>query len=128
MTGDPSQPPADLVDRVRAICAELAGSHEHEAWTGTSWRIGTTTFAHVVQIGGGGPPAYARAFGTDGPATVVTFQADADEYRALQAVGPPYHHPPWRPGIVGLVVDDTTDWTELTEHVQESYRVCGGGD
>ena len=43
------------------------------------------------------------AFGTDGPATVVTFQAAPDEYEALRAAGPPYHHPPWRPGIVGVV-------------------------
>ena len=70
--------------------------------------------------------AYARAFGTDGPATVVTFQAAPDEYEALRAAGHPYHHPPWRPGIVGVVVDNSTDWTELAELVVDSYRECGG--
>src|SRR6187551_3208840 len=115
------QPPAGIVARLRAICAGLPDACEHEAWTGTSWRRGDVTFAHVVQITDGWPPAYAKAFGTDGPATVVTFQAAADEYAALRAAGHPYHHPPWRPGIVGVVVDDdTTDWAELEELVVES--------
>jgi hypothetical protein len=116
------QPPDDVVERLRAICAEFADAREHEAWTGTSWRRGKVTFVHVVEITDGWPPAYASAFGTDGPATVVTFQAAPDEYEALRAVGPPFHHPPWRPGIVGVVVDDSTDWTELAELVAESSR------
>ena len=57
---------------------------------------------------------------------MVTFQAAPDEYEALRAAGHPFHLPPWRPGIVGVVVDDTTDWTELEELVVESYRACGG--
>ena len=120
------QPPEPIVERVRAICAELPDAHEHEAWTGTSWRVRTATFAHVVEITDAWPPAYARAFGTDGPATVVMFQAAPDEYEALRAAGPPYHHPPWRPGIVGVVLDEATDWTELAELIVDSYRECGG--
>ena len=120
------QPPDDVVERIRTICADLPDAREREAWTGTSWRRATVTFAHVVEITDGWPRAYAKAFATDGPATVVTFQAAPDEYEALRASGHPFHHPPWRPGIVGVVVDDATDWTELAELVVESYRECGG--
>ena len=111
---------------MRAVCAALADAREHEAWTGTSWRRGDVTFAHVVEITDGWPPAYARAFETDGPVTVVTFQAAPDEYEALRAAGHPFHHPPWRPGIVGVVVHGATDWTEVGELVVDSYRQCGG--
>ena len=78
-------PPAGLVTRVGSICERLAGAVEHDAWTGTSWRVGGTTFAHIVQIAGGWPAAYARAAGSDGPSTVVTFQADDLERAVLPA-------------------------------------------
>lgn len=123
---DDTQPPADIVDRIRGICARLPGSREHDAWTGTSWRIGGTTFAHVVQIVRGRPAAYAKAFAADGPVSVVTFQAPTEDRDAFAATGHPYHLPPWRPGIVGLVLDDATDWSVLAEHLEDSYRECGG--
>jgi hypothetical protein len=126
VTVEHPEPPAAVVERLRAICARLPDAREHEAWTGTSWRRGTSTFAHVVEITDGWPAAYAKAFDTDGPATVVTFQAAPDEYAALGAAGHPYHHPPWRPGIVGVVIDDSTDWIELAELVAASYDECDG--
>ena len=116
--------PARLVKRVGSICERLAGAVEHDAWTGTSWRVGGTTFAHIVQIAGGWPAAYARAAGSDGPSTVVTFQADDLERAALAARSAPYFLPPWRPGIVGLVLDDATDWTEVAELITDSHRLC----
>jgi hypothetical protein len=126
MAGDRAQPPEDVVDRLRAICARLPDAREHDAWTGTSWRIGNATFAHVVQIADGRPPAYATAFATDGPATVVTFQAPAEDRDAIRAIGHPYHLPPWRPGIAGVVIEDTTEWSELAERIEDSFRECGG--
>ena len=120
---DRPQPPDATVDEVRAIAMSLADADEHHAWTGTSWRIGATTFAHLVEISNGWPPAYAKAFDTHGPATVVTFQADTDERHALADLGHPFHLPPWRPGIVGLIVDADTDWTELAELITDSHRI-----
>ena len=96
---------------------------EHEAWTGTSWRVHGATFAHIVEIADGWPPAYSRAFNTEGPVTVVTFQTGPDDYRALAEIGEPFHHPPWRPGIVGHVIGDHTDWDELSELVADSHRL-----
>lgn len=124
---DHAQPPTDVVERLRAICGALPGTVEHEAWTGTSWRIRSVTFAHVVQIDAGWPPAYAAAFSTSGPATVVTFQADADEHAALAHHGPPFHTPPWRPGIIGVELGPDTDWDELRELITDSHDLCATG-
>jgi hypothetical protein len=126
MAADRSHPPDEVVDRVRSICARLPDAQEHDAWTGTSWRLGSTTFAHVVQIADGRPPAYATAFATEGPATVITFQVPPEDRDALRATGHPYHLPSWRPGIAGVVIEGTTDWSELGERIEDSYRECGG--
>jgi YjbR len=119
-----AQPPTHIVDAVRRVSSNLAGAVEHVAWTGVSWRIGAKTFVHVVQIDDERPAAYARVFDTAGPATVITVQADDDERQALAHVGPPFYLPPWRPGIVGVRIDEHTDWTELTELVTDSHGIC----
>ena len=114
--------PEPIVERLRTICASLPESREEEAWTGTRWRVGTHTFAHLVAIVDGWPPVYARVAGTDGPVVVLTFQSSGDELQALGKVGHPYFRPPWRPGIVGMFVDaKATDWDEVGELVTESY-------
>ena len=113
--------PAHIVESVRSVCAGLPEVREEPAWTGTRWVTGKQTFAHVVQISDGWPPVYCRAAGTDGPATVLTFQSAGDELLALSHIGPPFFRPTWRPGIVGLFVDDTTDWDEVRELLIESF-------
>ena len=94
---------------------------EEDAWVGTRWRIRSRTFAHVVAIDSGWPPAYARAAGTPGPATVLTFRSSGDELEALRAIGPPFFKPVWFDDIVGLVLGPETDWTEVAELCTESY-------
>jgi hypothetical protein len=111
-----------VVDRLRELCLTLDGAVEIEAWTGTSWRVGDVTFAHVVQLDDGWPPRYARAFRTGGAATVVTFQSD--EADALTANGHPFYRPGWRRDLVGLVIDDDSDWGELRELLIDSHLVC----
>lgn len=126
MTAAHQQPPEEMVERIRSICASLPGACEHDAWTGTSWRVRGQTFAHIVEITDGWPPAYSRAFETHGPATIVTFQADTDDYRSLAEIGHPFHRPPWRPGIVGHVIGEHTDWDELTELITDSHHLLDG--
>jgi hypothetical protein len=113
--------PAPIVERLRSICDALPESRREAAWTGTRWRIGKQTFAHLVAIADGWPPAYANAAGTDGPAVVLTFQSSGEELQALSNLGHPYFRPPWRPGIVAMFVADDTDWDEVAELVTESY-------
>ena len=109
-----------IVDALRAICLALPEAHEEAAWVGTRWRIRTRTFAHVVAIEGGWPPAYARSAGRD-DAIVLTFQSAGEELEALSRVGDPFFRPPWRPGVVGRLLTDDADWGEIAELVTESY-------
>ena len=111
------------MSRLDLICRALAESRQEEAWTGIRWRVGSKTFAHVVEIDRGWPPAYAAAAGTDGPATVLTVRAAPEELAALVAAGPPFFKPVWFDDIVGVNLDDDTDWTEIEELVVDSYRV-----
>ncbi len=110
-----------VVASLRAICVALPEVREEEAWVGTRWRVRTRTFAHVLAVADGWPPAYARAAGIDGPATVLTFRARGPELEALGAVGPPFFRPPWHPEAVGMVLPDDPDWDEVTELLTESY-------
>jgi len=110
----------DLVGRVRAVCSALPEVVEEQAWVGTRWTIRKKNFAHVVDIVGGHPPAYAEAAGL-GDATVLTFRVPMDEVDVLSHVGAPFFKPVWFADIVGLVLDAATDWTEVAELVTESY-------
>ena len=113
--------PEELLARLREICLRLPEAHEEEAWVGSRWRIRNQTFAHIVRIADGWPPAYARAAGTDGPAVVLTFQSAGSDLDALSAAGAPFFRPVWRPGIVGMRLDDGVDWDEITELLTDSY-------
>jgi hypothetical protein len=114
--------PIEVVTRLRAICLDLPETGEEPAWTGVRWSVRGRTFAHVLAVRGGWPPAYARAAGTDGPATVLTFRSAGPELAALGHSGPPFFPTPWRADEVGLLIDDDADWTEITELLTESYR------
>ena len=110
-----------ILARLRKACLTLPETREEQAWVGTRWCIRKETFAHVLMIADGWPPVYSPAAGRDGPVVVLTFQSSGDELEALSNVGHPYFRPSWRPGIVGMIVDDTTDWDEVAELVTESY-------
>jgi YjbR protein len=113
--------PPELVARLRSVCAALPEAHEEQAWVGTRWRVRNDTFAHVLVIDAGWPPAYARAAGSDGPVTVMTFRSSGPELHALTNSGPPFFKPRWHPDVVGMVLDADADWDEVAELVTESY-------
>ena len=48
-------------------------------------------------------------------------QSSGEELEVFSRIGHPYFRPVWRPGIVGMVLDGDTDWTEVAELVTESY-------
>lgn len=113
--------PGNIVATVREACLALPEAYEAPAWVGTRWCIRKKTFAHVLTIANGWPPAYARAAGTDGPVCVLTFQswlpkADPDAFSNA-----PYFLPPWRPDIVGRVLDADVDWDEVSDLLAASY-------
>ena len=63
------------------------------------------------------------AAGTGGPACVLTFRCPLVDVDAYRHAGAPCFVPPWFPNIVGLVLDDRTDWDEVRELLTESYCV-----
>ncbi|MET0134761.1 MAG: MmcQ/YjbR family DNA-binding protein [Kibdelosporangium sp.] len=111
---------SEVAARIRAVCLGLPEAYEEPAWVGVRWRVRSKTFAHVLVIQDGHPPAYAKAAGTDGPACVVTFRSAEPD---LSRVGPPFFYGGWGRAVIGLVVDEDTDWDDLTELLIESYRV-----
>jgi hypothetical protein len=115
--------PARWVAQVRAICVDLPDSHEEDAWVGVRWRVHSRTFAHVLTISDGWPPAYARAAGVDSSAHVLMFRSAGAELEALRDTGWPFFGTPWRPDEVGVHLTDQTDWTEITELLTESYCI-----
>jgi YjbR len=115
--------PPESASRLRAVALELPEAYEEEAWVGIRWRIRKRTFAHILVIDEGWPPAYARAAGEDGPAPVLTFRSEGPELEALRGMGHPFFAPVWRADEVGLVLAESTDWNDVVELVTESYRI-----
>lgn len=111
----------EVLAELRSTCLGLPEAHEEQAWVGIRWRIRTRTFAHVLVVDDGWPPAYARAARTQGPATVLTFRSAGPELDALRGSGPPFFAPIWRADEVGMVLDAGVDWAEVTELLTESY-------
>jgi hypothetical protein len=113
----------EIVDAIRSVCLGLPAVHEEPAWVGTRWRIRGHTFAHVLTVDSGWPPAYARAAGADGPITVLMFRSSGPELEVLRGTGHPFFAPPWRDDEVGIVLGADVDWDEVAELLTESYCV-----
>ena len=113
--------PADILAELRRICGALPEAYEEPAWVGRRWRIRKKTFAHVLLVDAGWPPAYARAAGIDGPACVLTFSSGGAELEALRNAGAPFFKPRWRLDIVGMVLATPVDWDEIAELLADSY-------
>lgn len=116
------EPTPDVVRRLAAIARPLPDAYEEDAWTGVRWRVRKKTFAHVMVAQDGYESAYRDITGDPEPRTVLTFHATGDELLALTHAGLPFYRPPWSPTVVGLVLDEGTDWDEVAELVTESYR------
>ncbi|UYM06388.1 MmcQ/YjbR family DNA-binding protein [Solicola gregarius] len=102
----PEVPPA-TVQRVRDVFEEFAECVEEDAWVGVRWRVGQATVAHV--------------FGGEDQLFRVTFRAERDEVMAFEHLGAPYFRAGWGDNVVGLLLDDATDWGELAELLTDSY-------
>ncbi|MGH3333412.1 MAG: MmcQ/YjbR family DNA-binding protein [Nocardioidaceae bacterium] len=118
------EPSGDVVARVASTALALPDAYEEDAWTGVRWRVRNKTFAHVLVAQEGYTSAYRDMTGVTEPTTVLTFRSSGDELLTLTHAGPPFYQPPWSPTVVGMVLDDDTDWDEVAELVTESYRFC----
>ena len=120
MTEDAEVSPG-IVTALRSVCLALPEAYEEKAWVGTRWRIRKKTFAHVLMIDAGWPPAYARVARSDGPICVMTFRSKLPELDAFAYTWAPFFRPGWWPDIVGMVLDAEADWDEVGELINESY-------
>lgn len=118
------EPEPKVVRRLATAALTLPEAYEEEAWTGVRWRIRTKTFAHVMVAQEGYESALREITGIADPTTVLTFHSSGDELLALTHAPLPFYKPPWSGTIVGLILDDDTDWAEVAELVTESYRFC----
>jgi YjbR len=118
------EPAAEVVARLAATALTLPEAYEEDAWTGVRWRIRAKTFAHVMVAQAGFESSFRTITGVADPTTLLTFRAAGEELLALVHAGWPFYKPPWSPTIVGMVIDDDTDWDEVAELVTESYRFC----
>src|SRR5262245_34083918 len=90
-----------MVQRIGTVLTPLPRCREEDAWVGIRWRVGQATVAHVY----GGEDQRLR----------VTFRAEQDEVIAFENLGDPYFRAGWGTNVVGLLLDDGTDWDELHE-------------
>ncbi|MGI8522136.1 MAG: MmcQ/YjbR family DNA-binding protein [Nocardioides sp.] len=99
--------PEETVLRLGAIMRRFPEVHEENAWVGTRWRIRQATVAHVY----GGEDQQFR----------LTFRAEPDEVMAFGHLGPRCFRAGWGRNVVGVILDDETDWDELGELLTDSY-------
>ena len=99
--------PEEWVLRLGEIMSRLPDCHEYNAWVGTSWRVGAATVAHV--------------FGGEDQLFRITFRGEPEEVMAFEHLGDPYFRASWGGNVIGMLLDDDTDWVELTELITDSY-------
>ncbi|HWJ65321.1 MAG TPA: MmcQ/YjbR family DNA-binding protein [Nocardioides sp.] len=104
----PDVPGAHLA-RLRAILSGLPECEEEDAWVGVRWRVARTT------------ATVAHVFGGEDQLFRITFRAEPDEVMAFQHLGVPYFRAEWGGNVVGMLIDDDTDWTELGELLTDSF-------
>jgi len=51
----------------------------------------------------------------------ITFRGEADEVAAFEHMGDPYFRSGWGGNVIGMTLDEHTDWDELAELLTDSY-------
>jgi len=105
------EPQHPLVQRVRDVCLAFPEAVEVEAWGRPTFRAGKRVFVLV-----------GSAMDRD---LCIVFKPDPDDRLALEQ-DPRFFDPPYwggSNGWLGIDIDPPdTDWTELTELIDSSYR------
>ncbi|WP_203336122.1 MmcQ/YjbR family DNA-binding protein [Nocardioides limicola] len=101
--------PAAMVERVGRVLDPLPECLREPAWVGVRWRVGQATVAHL--------------FGGEDQLFRLIFRGEPDEVMAFRHLGHPYFKTEWGSNVIGLVIDDDTDWAEVAELLTDSYCV-----
>jgi hypothetical protein len=104
---DRPEVPEEWVRRIGTVLGALPECREEAAWVGTRWRVGSATVAHV--------------FGGEDQAFRITFRGDVEDVLAFEHLGPPYFRATWGRNVIGMTIDEGTDWEELGELLTDSY-------
>jgi len=99
--------PEAMVVRLRGILGAFPKCLEDDAWVGVRWRVGQATIAHV--------------FGGEDQLFRIVFRGEPDEVVAFEHLGHPYFKAGWGVNVVGMILDDDTDWDEVAELLTDSY-------
>jgi len=101
--------PVEWIERISEILSAFPEVREHDAWIGLAWKVRSATVAHI--------------FGGEDQLFRITLRAEPDEVVAFEHMGHPYFRTNWGGNVVGLLVDDDTDWEELVELLTDSYCI-----
>lgn len=107
---DYSDPPDEVIALVRSACEHLPEIREEKAWAGTRWMVRQRNFAHVL-----GVDRDDRSF------VALTFRSQGPELEVLERMGHPFFRVGWGRGVMGMILDDDTDWDEVSELLTESF-------
>jgi predicted DNA-binding protein (MmcQ/YjbR family) len=113
--------PENLIARISRACLDLPEARQETAWVGVRWKIRNKTFAHVLAVEAGWPPAYARAISSDGPACILTFRSGLATFDDAAFRQRPFFKPVWWQDIAGVFLDDSTNWEDVTSLLKSSY-------
>ena len=102
-----------MVRRIGRVLNGLPQCHQEDAWVGTRWVVAHGSYDATV----------AHVFGGEDQLFRIVFRAEPDEVMALQHLGPPYFRAGWGRNVVGMLLDEDTDWAELGELLTDSYCV-----
>lgn len=103
------------IARLRAICLALPHAEERETWGIATWRIRGRIFCMWSTTDEAVPALWCKA-----PPGVQDMLVEADPARFFR---PPYVGPK---GWIGVVLDETVDWTEVAVLVRRSWRMTAG--
>ena len=99
--------PEACVRRLDGILSRFPQVVHESAWVGYRWRVQGGTIAHVF----GGEDGLFR----------ITFRGEFDEVMAFEHLGAPYFKGSWGANVIGMILDEETDWAELGELLTDSY-------
>ena len=105
----------DVLEQVRRICLAMPESSERETWGHPTFRIRDKIFS-----------TYGRVDDeSDRSVTTMTMKAADGEQESLLAEGHPFFYPKYvgSKGWIGIVLDADTEWTEVAELVEDSFRL-----
>lgn len=101
--------PQEFLERLDAIFATLPEVYREGAWVGERWRVGQATIAHV--------------FGGEDQLFRIVFRAPDSEVMTFEHLSPAHFRAGWGRNVVGIILDEATDWEDVAEMLTDSYCV-----